>query len=240
MSRFKRILISILPGIFLIGYNVGTGSITSMSKAGANFGLDLLWTVLISCLVTYYLIILFSRYTMVTGETFIRGVKEHIHPLMAIFLITALSIIIFAALMGLMGILANVMHTWSQTVWSQDTSPLLWAMVISVFVYILLLLGNYSFFEKVLAILVAVMGVAFLATMLIDFPPITELMSGFVPKLPRVAAGSDNGSMVIMAGMVGTTVSVFAFIIRSQIVKETGWTMVDSKIQKRDALVSAQ
>ena len=52
----KKFIASILPGIFLIGYNIGTGSITSMSKSGANFGMDLLWAVLLSCLITYYLI----------------------------------------------------------------------------------------------------------------------------------------------------------------------------------------
>jgi len=44
--------------------------------------------------------------------------------------------------------------------------------------------------------------------------------------------------LVIIAGMVGTTVSVFAFIIRSQVVKTIGWKMKDNAIQKRDALVS--
>ena len=32
---FRQLVASLLPGIFLIGYNVGTGSITAMSKAGA-------------------------------------------------------------------------------------------------------------------------------------------------------------------------------------------------------------
>ncbi|MBW2567067.1 MAG: divalent metal cation transporter, partial [Deltaproteobacteria bacterium] len=41
-----QLFASLLPGIFLIGYNVGTGSVTAMSKAGANFGTDLLWAVL--------------------------------------------------------------------------------------------------------------------------------------------------------------------------------------------------
>ncbi len=35
----KKLFMSILPGIFLIGYNIGTGSLTAMSKAGANFWL---------------------------------------------------------------------------------------------------------------------------------------------------------------------------------------------------------
>ncbi len=92
--RLKRVIASLLPGIFLIGYNIGTGSITSMSKSGANFGLDLLWAVLLSCLITYYLINLFSRYTMVTGETVIQGMKRHISPALVIILLTALSMII--------------------------------------------------------------------------------------------------------------------------------------------------
>jgi Mn2+/Fe2+ NRAMP family transporter len=48
MAGLRKIIASLLPGIFIIGYNVGTGSITSMSKAGANFGLDLLWAIAIS------------------------------------------------------------------------------------------------------------------------------------------------------------------------------------------------
>ena len=112
MHRVKIFIASILPGIFIIGYNVGTGSITSMSKAGANFGFGLLWTVALSCLVTYYLINLFSRYTMVTGKTFIEGLKEEIHPALALFLISILSLIILGALMGVLGIItaASTLH----------------------------------------------------------------------------------------------------------------------------------
>jgi len=239
MSKFKKIVASVLPGIFLIGYNVGTGSVTSMSKAGANFGLDLLWTVLISCSVTYYLILLFSRYTMVTGETIIQGIKKHIHPSIAIILITALSVIIVSALMGLLGILADVLEVWSSTIMSDGISSLTWAIVIATGIYILLWIGNYAFFEKVLAVFVAIMGTAFIATMFINFPSIKELASGLIPSLPETAEGSDNSPLIIISGMVGTTVSVFAFIIRSQIVKDIGWKMKDNKIQKRDAMISA-
>ncbi|MDO6809955.1 Nramp family divalent metal transporter [Zobellia galactanivorans] len=239
MSRIKRIIASILPGIFLIGYNVGTGSVTSMSKAGANFGLDLLWTVLASCIVTYYLIVLFSRYTMVTGETAIQGIKKHIHPSVAIILLTALTIIIVSALAGLLGILADVMSVWSETVLPFELSSLFWAIFIGTLVYIVIWIGNYAFFEKILAVLVAIMGLAFVTTMFMNFPSFSDLMKGFVPSIPQVAEGSDNSPFVILAGMVGTTVSVFAFIIRSQIVQDMGWKMSDNIIQKRDAFVSA-
>lgn len=239
MMKIKKLIASVLPGIFLIGYNVGTGSITSMSKAGANFGFSLLWTILISCIITYYLISLFSRYTMVTGETAIQGIKKHIHPNLAMVLIVSLSIIILTALVGVLGILSEVLAAWSKTIMDGGISQNTWAIIIALALYALLWIGNYSFFEKILAILVSIMGVAFLATMFLNFPSIKELSSGFTPKIPEIATGSDNSPLVIVAGMVGTTVSIFVFIIRSQIVKETGWTMKDNKLQKRDAFVSA-
>jgi manganese transport protein len=239
MHRVKIFIASILPGIFIIGYNVGTGSITSMSKAGANFGYGLLWTVALSCLVTYYLINLFSRFTMVTGKTFIEGLKEDIHPALALFLISILSLIILGALMGVLGIVADVLHAWTGALFQQTPPKKFWAVLVALLVYFLIWVGNYPFFEKVLAVLVSAMGAAFIASMFISFPSLSELAKGFVPRIPEVAPGSDNGPLVIISGMVGTTVSVFAFIIRSQIVKETGWTMKDNSLQRRDAIISA-
>lgn len=237
-SKIKIFIASIMPGIFIIGYNVGTGSVTSMSKAGANFGFDLLWTLLLSCLMTWYLILHFSKYTMVTGETFIQGVKKHIHPALALGLIIPLSVVIFAALIGLLGILADVLQVWSATFLTNGIPSFWWAAIITAILYFLLWIGNYGFFEKVLSLLVAIMGIAFILTMFINFPPLGELAKGFVPQIPKSAVGSDNSPLVIIAGMVGTTVSVFAFIIRSQVIKATGWTMKDNAIQKRDALIS--
>ncbi len=237
-DKIRIFLASIMPGIFIIGYNVGTGSVTSMSKAGANFGFDLLWTLLLSCLMTWYLILHFSKYTMVTGETFIQGLKKHIHPGLALGMIIPLSVVIFAALIGLLGILADVLQVWSATFFGNDIASIWWAVIITAVLYGLLWIGNFGFFEKVLTLLVAIMGIAFILTMFINFPPPGELGKGFIPQIPESAMGSDNSPLVIIAGMVGTTVSVFAFIIRSQVVKATGWKMKDNAIQKRDALVS--
>ena len=239
MGRIKRTIATLLPGIFLIGYNVGTGSITSMSKAGANFGLDLLWTVLISCVITFYLINLFSKYTMVTGETVIQGIKNRIGPWVAKVLILALSLIIFGALMGVLGIISNVLEVWYLSVFGSEVSATWWAIIVSAVLYSFVLIGNYAFFEKILAVLVAIMGGAFLLTMFLNFPDLGKLAQGLVPKIPDAVSGSDNSPLVIIAGLVGTTVSVFAFVVRSQIIKDTGWKMKDYKIQKRDAAVSA-
>jgi len=239
MNRIKKYMAGLLPGIFIIGYNVGTGTISSMSKAGANFGLDLLWTILISCLITYYLIVLFSRYTMATGETVVQGIKNHISRPLTVMLIILLSIIIFSALMGVLGIVADVLEAGSDALFQEYLPAKWWAVLVAAILYIVLWGGNYAFFKRILAILVAIMGLAFIITMIINFPPAGEIARGLIPDIPKNAMGSDNSPMVIVAGMVGTTVSVFAFIIRSQIIRETGWSIKDCAIQKRDAAHSA-
>ena len=79
MTKIKKIFNSLLPGIFLFGFTVGTGSVTAMAKAGADYGMSLLWTIFLSCLITFILINLFGKYTLVTGETAIASIKKHIH-----------------------------------------------------------------------------------------------------------------------------------------------------------------
>jgi Mn2+/Fe2+ NRAMP family transporter len=238
-QRLKRLMISLMPGIFLIGYNIGTGSLTAMSKAGANFGMELLWAVLVSCLITLYLINFFSRFTMASGMTAMEAYRRHLHPAYAWILWAGLSIIILSALMAMIGLLSDVVLVWCREVWSLDVNRAFVGIVIALFVYTLIVIGNTKRFEAMLGIMVALMGIAFIGTAIRFFPGIKAVLAGFVPRLPQVAEGSDNSSMVILAGMVGTTVSVFAFLIRSGQVKDHGWTMEDWKMQKRDALVSA-
>jgi len=239
MNQLKRGLQSLLPGIFLIGYNIGTGSLTAMSKAGANFGTDLLWAVLLSCLITWYLINFFSRFTMASGMTAMEAYGKHIHPLYAWVLWTGLAIIILSALMAMIGLLADVVLVWCQEVWSFQANRAIVGIVLALLVYGLILIGNTKRFEAMLGVMVALMGIAFVGSAIWFFPGMGPVLKGLVPSLPKVAEGSDNSAMVILAGMVGTTVSVFAFLIRSGQVKDHGWTMAQWKLQKRDALVSA-
>jgi len=228
-----------MPGIFLIGYNIGTGSLTAMSKAGANFGCDLLWAVLFSCVITWYLINFFSRFTMASGMTAMEAYRKHIHPAYAWVLGSGLAVIILSALMAMLGLLTDVVLVWFKEVCSIDAGRIAVGIVLALFVYGLILYGNTKRFEAMLGVMVALMGLAFVGSAIWFFPGFETVLNGLIPKMPAVAEGSDNGSMVILSGMVGTTVSVFAFLIRSGQVKDHGWTMTDWKMQKRDAAVSA-
>ena len=239
INRLHRLLISLLPGIFLIGYNVGTGSVTAMAKAGASFGYDLLWAILLSCVITYYLMSLCSRFTIVTGLTLIEGCKKHIHPVFTVVVLVALSSIILSALIGILGIIADVQQVWMSRLLSIEISVSACAGITAFAILILLLTGNSSVFEKTLAVLVAIMGIAFVTTAIIEFPGWHALLGGLIPSIPENVESGDNHPLVVVSGVVGTTVSVFVLIIRTGIVKEKKWTVDDLKLEKRDAAFSA-
>ena len=237
-NRFLATLALFLPGIFLLGFNIGTGSVTTMATAGANYGMSLLWTVLISCFATYFMIITYGRYTLVTGETALQAFRKHIHPAVGLFFIAALTVGVAASLMGVMGIVAEISYEWSKTFIDGGIKPIYFALFFVSLVYFIFWNGRTEFFERSLAVIVALMAACFLLNFFILMPPPVDIIKGLVPSVPENAPGDSRSSLILIASMVGTTLFSGLFIIRTTLVKEAGWTLNDDHQQRRDARVA--
>lgn len=237
-SKLSQCIAMFLPGIFLLGFNIGTGSVTSMAKAGATYGMSLLWTIVASCLATFVMITVYGHYTLVTGETALQAFRKHIHPGMGVFFIVALTAGVSGSVMGVMGIVADISHEWSKVFVDGGVSPVVFAAFFVAIVYVIFWNGRTQFFQRALAVMVAVMSACFLVNFFLMMPPPLEILAGLVPNLPEVPADQGKGPFLVIASMVGTTVFSGLFIIRTTLVKEAGWTLADSKQQRRDALVS--
>ena len=238
MNFFKRTAAfwaTIAPGIFLIGYNIGTGSVTTMASAGAEFGMGLAWALLLSCVFTYFLVIAFSKYTMVTGNTALWGFRTHFGKAVTLFILFALLVSEMFSSIGIMGVVSEVVKEWSRpfTANGEGFNQLVIASIFCVLLYYIFWQGKQNFFEKILSIFVFIMGLSFLLTMFIVIPDPGDIISGLVPKIPE-----GTNSFMIVAGMVGTTMGAILYVVRSILVAEKGWKMNDMKIQRRDALVS--
>ncbi|CAM4125948.1 Nramp family divalent metal transporter [Zobellia nedashkovskayae] len=236
-TKFSAYIALFLPGIFLLGLNIGTGSVTSMAKAGADYGMSLLWTILASCLTTYFMINLYGRYTLVTGETALQAFKKHIHPAVGIFFIIALTVGVCGSVMGVMGIVADICFEWSKTIVDGGISPIYFALLFISMVYFIFWNGKTQFFERALAVIVAIMSASFLINFFIMMPPPMDIIKGLIPTVPETISG-EKGPLLIIASLIGTTVFSGLFIIRTTLVKEAGWTIDDLKKQRNDALFS--
>jgi len=236
---FKRLQLFILalgPGLFIIGYNIGTGSVTSMASTGAAYGMMLAWPLLLSCIFTYILIVVFGKYTIVTGDTVIYSYRRHFGKPMGMFVLIALIFTEAVGSVGVMAIVTQVTQEWTRPLTSsgEGIDPLYSTIFYGAILYALLWNGKQRFFEKVLAIFVGVMGVSFIITMIMVIPDPNEVIAGVFSGVPN-----ESGAFLLIASMVGTTMGAVIYIVRSILIKGKGWGIEQFRLEKRDAKVSA-
>ena len=241
MKKFIKFLLSFGPGIFAIGYTIGTGSVTAMIVAGNSFGMDLLWVLFFSCLFSGVLIYVSGSYYLRTGETALFAIRKHLPwgKFLAIAIIIAVGIGQWNSLIGILGITSNVIFEILVINFSglegykYEVVLGLAILIIGIF-YLLLIQGNYSMFEKLLAFFVSLMGLSFIFTLFFVFPLPSEIIRGLIPKIPEV-----EGAGILIAAFVGTTMAAATFLSRPLFIQGKGWTKDDFKIQKNDSIIAA-
>ena len=236
-KSFKKIsaaLAVVGPGLFLIGYNIGTGSVTTMAKTGAEHGMGLFWVLVLSAIFTYVLMVAYGKITLVTGRTALYNIKTGFTKgwVLALYIMSALIIGELLALIGIMGIVAELLQEGIVMTTGLSINTFWIILVMAVALYALLWYGQYQAFEKVLVAFVILMGLSFLVVFLLVKPSFLALAEGLIPRLPEQNLG-------LIAAIAGTTCSAAVFIMRSTVVAEKGWTVKDLKIEKRDSFVSA-
>lgn len=235
-KKFQLFVLSIGPGLFIIGYNIGTGSVTSMASTGAEYGMTLALPLLLSCIFTYILIVVFGKYTIVTGDTIIHSYKRHFGKPVGLFVLIALIFTEAVGSVGVMAIVTQVTQEWTRPLTSSGNGidPLYSTIAYGAILYTLLWNGKQNFFEKVLAFFVGVMGISFLITMVMVIPEPSEVIAGIVSGIPN-----ESGAFLLVASMVGTTMGAVIYVVRSVLIKGKGWGLEQLKLEKRDAKVSA-
>jgi Mn2+/Fe2+ NRAMP family transporter len=243
-SFIKKIIALILsfgPGIFAIGYTIGTGSVTSMIVAGSTYGMQLLWVLLLSCIFSGLLMYVYGNYALITGETALFGFKKHIKggKYLAILIIVGITFGQWNSLMGILGISANMLfeifaiNFEGLRPFKYETVLIIAIIIIAIF-YSLMLVGKYTFFEKILVIFVTFMGLSFFISLFFVYPLPNEVIAGLVPSIPQVPGGK-----MMAAAFVGTTMAAATFLSRPLFVKGKGWTIKNLNQQRKDSISAA-
>lgn len=234
LEKTKKRLKDFGPAFFIIGYVVGTGSVTSMVVSGARFGLSLSWALLLSCFFTYFLLISISKLTIVSGETLMFNFKKTFGKPFTIFIITALVVSIVSSVIGVMGVVAEVTMEWISV---KTSISFLNKPIVSVFFIVLLIrlfwTGKHENFIKAMSMMVGFMALAFIVTSVMVLKESGNSMLEFFPELPK----GDNAGLII-AGIVGTTMAGVCLASRSILVEEEGWGLKDLKKENNDAMSS--
>jgi manganese transport protein len=240
MTWMKKVFIAlgtVGPGLFLIGYNIGTGSVTTMAKTGAEHGMSLLWALVLSCLFTYLLMVAYGKVTLVSGNTILYNIRTRFRYgwILALYILTALIVGELLALIGIMGIVADLAQEGIRLLFNNTRINTSWIILFTVVCLgFLLWHGRYKTFEKVLTVFVILMGLSFIVVFFMVKPELGSLAKGMVPRIP-----DTPGAFGLVAAIAGTTCSAAVFVIRSTVVAEKGWTIDHLRVERKDAFVSA-
>ncbi len=234
-EKLKALASSIGPGIFLIGYIIGTGSVTSMATSGSKYGMSMTWALALSCFFTYIMVVSISRTTIVTGETIIYSIRKHIGAPVAVFVIFALMMTVVTSIMGVTAIAADVVREWTRSLTPDGLGihPVITTAVFVAVLYYLFWHGTHNFFLRAMAVIVAMMGVSFVMAMFMVVPSPSEIITGLVPRMPIEA-----NAHLVLAGLVGTTMAGVCIVTRSYLVAEKGWGIDDLAEENRDSMLS--
>jgi Mn2+/Fe2+ NRAMP family transporter len=215
-----------------------------MSRAGSAYGMELIWVLFLSAFFAWILMEAYGRYAIATGDTSMHGYRKHLRygKAIAILVIVGVTFGQWNALAGILGLTANaffeiLLISNPQLAGKEYVLTLIIGILLAGSIYLLLLNGKYSFFEKVLIIFVSIMGVAFIISCFIVPPSWKDIVSGFKPSIPVNEKGVSD--YMLVAAFVGTTMAAPTFVVRPLFLKGKGWNRDQARNQSRDALSSA-
>jgi Mn2+/Fe2+ NRAMP family transporter len=200
------------PGIVVAATGVGAGDLVAAAKAGAVFGLSLLWTAALGVILKFALAEGVGRWQLATGSTVIEGWSRLLgRPVRIGFLIYFLlwTLIVAAALMSACGLAAHAMFPQlSVTAWA-----ILHALGALAFVWF----GGYGSVEHAMKLFVGMMFVAMIGGAVLEAPPVMEVARGLVvPWVP------ENGTLLVM-GIIGGIGGTLTLLSYNYWMAEKGW-----------------
>ena len=208
MKRFLSVLLwSVISAAF-----IGPGTVTTAASAGAGYGFRLLWALVFSTVACFVLQEASARVTIASGQS----LGESLREMYTGTLKTLINGLVLAAI--ILGCTAyeagNLLGSVAGASLKIGVSTKVLTLVIGVLAFTLLFLGKTRTVARILGGVVALMGIAFLASAMMMKPNLSEILKGaFLPSIP-------HGSGLLVVGLIGTTVVPYNLFLGSGIARE--------------------
>ena len=211
-SIFSRIGPAFVAGACIIG----PGSVTRMSKTGSLYGYSMLWISILAGALTCGFIILFMRFGIYSDETFMDVTRRKTGWL-------------FAALCGISLAMTNTAFQFGNCLGVATgmdmlfgkLPPMVWPVLFTAaaITFMFTFKNIYKIIEKMMAVLMITMLVAFALNLIYAKPDIGQILKG--ATIPTIPANVD---WVTICGLIATTFCLSVVVFQSYSVKAKGWT----------------
>ena len=232
-AKLQQFLKTFGPGIMFAGTCIGGSHLVQSTRAGAIYGFDLLFIVLLANFFKYPFFEFASRYTNATGNSVLEGYKQIGKWSLALYgAITLLTMFIVTAAILLVagGLLGNLFEADPKNIFY-------WVLGIAIIVWLLLMSGKFSLLDDAMKIIGAVLVLSVVGS------TITVLINGPIEKV----AGFENADFYTIGGFtfiiglmgwmpMGVDMSAWTSLWTQERIKQTGYyptmkeTLLDFKI----------
>lgn len=164
MAKVKEVLKALGPGMIITASFIGPGTVTSMTRAGASFEYALLWAVVFSVVTTIVLQEMVIRLSLVTreglGEAITELFNHKVGRLLTVWIsLVAVTLGCAAYISGdLLGTTLGVSYMLG--VPEQYVAPIFGLIILTIG-----LMGSYKVIERLMIVLLVIMGGTFVTAM---------------------------------------------------------------------------
>ncbi|HET9949400.1 MAG TPA: Nramp family divalent metal transporter [Longimicrobiales bacterium] len=186
------------PGLVMAATGIGSGDVVASTVAGANYGVVLLWALIVGAFFKFVLTEGIARWQLATGTTALEGWAAHlpgwVKHYFGVYLVLW-TVAVTAALTNATGLgLSNL---------TGGAIPVSWGAVLhSLMGCAFVLAGGYASFERLMKTLVGVMGFAILTCALLTFDHPAAAAAGMV--VPSVPPGAAMYVLSLIGGIGGS------------------------------------
>jgi Mn2+/Fe2+ NRAMP family transporter len=224
-KRLWPYLLALGPGLLAASAGNDAGGIATYASAGASYGYDLLWALVLVSIFVYVVQEMSTRLGAVTGKGFSDLVRET-------FTLRQTALILLTLLIANFGIIVSEFIGIAAASELFGVSRYIAVPLSAVFVWVLVTRGSYGWVERIFLILslvfFAYIGAAFLAK----------------PNWGAVAIGAfqphlrmDAGYFSLLIALIGTTISPYMQLYAQSSVVEKGVTVEDYRYTRFDVIV---
>ncbi|WP_166965856.1 Nramp family divalent metal transporter [Yeosuana marina] len=152
------------PGLLFAGAAIGVSHLVQSTRAGADFGLGLLWALLLVNLFKYPFFQFGPRYATATGESLLDGYRKLGKGVLITYFILNI-----ATMFTIQTAVTIVTAGLASSLFGNFISVQVWTVVIIMICFSILILGKYKLLDKIMKVIVLTLTISTIAAVLMAF-----------------------------------------------------------------------
>jgi len=155
MNKIIKTFKSLGPGLLFAGAAIGVSHLVQSTRAGANYGMGLLWALLLVHLFKYPFFQYGPRYAAATGESLIDGYKRLGKGFLWFYYILT-----FATMFTIQAAVTIVTAGLAIKLFGFTNNTLVWSGIITLVSVLILLIGKYKLLDNLMKIIIIVLSIS--------------------------------------------------------------------------------